>query len=68
MIVFLNFAQPIFGAEPVGVIFHNGSILTMNDKQPEVEAIAEKEGRIVALRDEVTVLQKSGSGTSTIDL
>ena len=64
----MNFAQPIVGPERVGVIFHNGSILTVYDKQPEVKAIAVKEGRIVALGDEVTVLQKSGSGTSTIDL
>lgn len=65
---FLNLAQPIFGSEAVGVILHNGSIFTMNDKQPEVEAIAVKEGRIVASGDEVTVLQKSGSGTSSFDL
>ncbi len=65
---FLNLAQPVLGAESVDVIFHNGSILTMNDKQPEVEAIAVKEGRIVAIGDEATVLQKSGSTTTRVDL
>jgi adenine deaminase len=35
------------GVEPADVVFKNGNIYTVNEKQPRAEAIAVKAGKIV---------------------
>ena len=34
-------------------IYHNGIIITINDQQPEAEAVAVKDGKILAVGSEV---------------
>jgi predicted amidohydrolase YtcJ len=67
-LLLLHLAQPLLASEAADVIFYNGSILTMNDNQPEVEAIAIKEGKIIAVGKKADILQKSGNATNKIDL
>ncbi|HSK80207.1 MAG TPA: amidohydrolase [Thermoanaerobaculia bacterium] len=59
-------------APPVDIqaetIFHNGHIVTVDPKQPEVEALAIAQGKIIAVGDEKTVMQRRGAGTKVIDL
>jgi predicted amidohydrolase YtcJ len=49
-------------------IFHKGHIVTVDPKQPEVEALAIAQGKIIAVGDEETVMQRRGAGTKVIDL
>jgi predicted amidohydrolase YtcJ len=59
-------------APPVDIqaetIFHGGHIVTVDPKQPEVEALAIAQGKIIAVGDEKTVMQRRGAGTKIIDL
>ena len=36
-------------ADTADTIYHNGAILTVNDAQPTAEAVAVKDGRIIAV-------------------
>jgi len=49
-------------------IFTNGDIVTMNDKVPSAEALAVKDGRILAVGSADEVLATQGAGTRVIDL
>jgi predicted amidohydrolase YtcJ len=49
-------------------IFRGGHIVTVDPKQPEVEALAIAQGKIIAVGDEKTVMQRRGAGTKVIDL
>ncbi|MFY9825770.1 MAG: amidohydrolase [Thermoanaerobaculia bacterium] len=49
-------------------IFRGGHIVTVDPKQPEVEALAIAQGKIIAVGDEKTVMQRRGAGTTVIDL
>lgn len=59
-------------APPVDIqaetIFRGGSIVTVDPKQPEVQALAIAQGKIIAVGDEKTVMQRRGTGTKVIDL
>ncbi|MBP6978667.1 MAG: hypothetical protein KBB71_10160, partial [Lentimicrobiaceae bacterium] len=50
------------------VIFHNGSILTMETAQPEAEAIAIRENLIIAVGNNQEILDMQNTETSLIDL
>jgi predicted amidohydrolase YtcJ len=50
------------------VVYFGGDILTIVDDQPSVEAVAVKDGRILAVGSEDEILQMAGSGTTRIDL
>jgi predicted amidohydrolase YtcJ len=56
------------GPEPADVIFINGNVYTVNDKQPRAEAIAVKGGRIVFVGSNSRVKTFEGAGTRVIDL
>ncbi len=56
------------GAEQADAIYHNGTILTMDDEQPTVEAVAVKDGQIVAVGAKDEVLKTAGDETAKIDL
>lgn len=60
----------ILNAEPAETVFINGNIHTVNDRQPEAEAIAVKGGRIVFVGSNAEVAEKfpSASGSRRIDL
>lgn len=50
-------------------IFYGGSIITVNDKSPMAEALAVKNGKIVAVGSEAAVLKaEKGDATKLIDL
>jgi predicted amidohydrolase YtcJ len=55
-------------AEPADAIYHNGTILTMDDEQPTAEAVAVKDGKIVAVGAKDDVLKTAGEETARIDL
>ncbi len=49
-------------------IWSGGPILTMNDAAPRAEAVAEKDGRILAIGNEAEVMAFKGPDTRMIDL
>lgn len=50
-------------------IFHGGSIVTVNDKQPEVSALAVRDGNILAVGDSADILKAhTGEKTQVVDL
>ncbi|EDY38568.1 amidohydrolase 3 [Cyanobium sp. PCC 7001] len=50
------------------VIFRGGEIVTVNDRQPQAEAVAISNGIIQAVGDDATVLKWKGANTKVIDL
>ncbi len=50
------------------IIFTGGEILTMNDAQPSAQALAVKDGRILAVGSAAEVMKTKGAATKTIDL
>ena len=67
--VFLALSAHIsLGAETADTIYHNGTILTINDAQPIAEAIAVKDGNIIAVGKESEVLKTASEDTQRIDL
>jgi len=71
---FLPFFIPTAYAEdPSGdsadTIFHGGTIITVDERQPEVSALAVKDGKIIAVGDEGEVLAAHRGGeTKMVDL
>ena len=49
-------------------IWHNGPILTMNDASMRAEAVAEKDGKIIAVGSTADVMKRKGDKTKVIDL
>jgi predicted amidohydrolase YtcJ len=65
-LVLLSQATP--GADTADAIYHNGTILTINDAQPTAEAVAVKDGKILTVGQETDVLKTVGEDTKKIDL
>jgi len=61
-------ASSSLGSETADIIYHNGTILTINDDQPAAEAVAVKDGKILAVGDEADVLKTKGEITKTVDI
>jgi predicted amidohydrolase YtcJ len=57
-----------FAADPADAIYHGGSIITVDDKNPTAEALAVKGGKIVAVGKKADVLAMQGEKTKLIDL
>src|SRR3989454_675842 len=55
-------------AEPADVVFVNGNVYTVNEKQPRAEAIAVKGDRIVFVGSNANAKRFQGGGTRVIDL
>src|SRR3989442_4795462 len=55
-------------AEPADVVFVNGNVYTVNEKQPRAEAIAVKGDRIVCVGSNANAKRFQGGGTRVIDL
>ncbi len=49
-------------------IYVGGDIITVNDQQPTVEALAVKEGTILAVGDKVDILKLKDNNTQMVDL
>ena len=65
-IIFWPFSSQ--AAEFAKQIYFNGDILTMNDKQPQVEALAIKDGKILAVGSKDEVFKLKDSKTQLVDL
>lgn len=57
----------VFG-QTADVIYHGGDIVTVDDKNPTAEALAVKDGRIVAVGKKDAVLKLKGEPTKLVDL
>ena len=49
-------------------IYKGGAIVTVNDAQPAAEAVAVKDGKILAVGNQVDVLKFKGDPTQLVDL
>lgn len=61
-------APAAFAAEVADVIYAGGPILTMDDANPLVEAVAVKSGRIIAAGEAAEVMKLKGGATQMVDL
>src|SRR5262245_47236052 len=55
-------------AEPADVVFKNGNIYTVNERQPRAEAVAVKGGKIVFVGSNSNAKAYEGKGTRIVDL
>lgn len=62
------FCPLMASAQVADTIYHNGSIITVNDDQPTAEAVAVKDGRILAVGDMNELLKIKGVNTRLVDL
>lgn len=60
--------QPEAKAQNADTIYHNGTIITVDDTLPRAEALAVLDGKILAVGEKQTVLQARGDATKLIDL
>lgn len=62
-------ALPALAQDTADRIFVGGPVLTMNDAQPRAEAVAVKDGKIIAVgsRDEVMKLKAEGTEITELD-
>lgn len=63
----LCWAASLMG-EPADVIFFGGDIITVNDQQPDAEAVAIKDGKIVFVGDKKAAFDLKGGETKLVDL
>jgi predicted amidohydrolase YtcJ len=61
-------ATPSPQAEPADIIFHNGTVITIDTERPTAEAVAIKGQRIQAVGTEEEILAYRGAGTVLVDL
>jgi hypothetical protein len=54
--------------EKADTIYHGGSILTIDDANPRAEAVAVKDGRIIAVGKKEDVLKTQNDATKLVDL
>ena len=65
----ISLSAQVFGSsETADSIYLNGTILTINDAAPTAEAVAVKDGRILAVGKASEVTKTRGEQTTTIDL
>ncbi|MEQ8262919.1 amidohydrolase [Pseudohaliea sp.] len=62
------FASTQLAAETADTIYHGGTILTIDDDNPVVEAVAVADGRILSLGAEAAVLATADGDTRRVDL
>ncbi|HEY8569619.1 amidohydrolase, partial [Microbulbifer sp.] len=60
--------QLALAAETADAIFHNGNIITIDDNHPSAEAVAVKDGKIIAVGKRDDVLKTADENTRKIDL
>ena len=56
------------GDESADTIYHNGTIITINDAQPRAEAVAVLDGKILAVGAKDEILRIKGDATKLVDL
>ena len=62
------FVSGAHAAETADIIYSGGPILTMDDANPRAEAVAIKDGRILAVGTAGDVMALKGAGTTMVDL
>jgi len=67
-VLLFSFAPTTVKVEPADLVFINGNIYTVNDKQPHAEAIAVKADRIVFVGSNAAAKNYQGANTRVIDL
>jgi predicted amidohydrolase YtcJ len=67
-VLLVTTASLAWAQEPADRIFTGGPVLTMNDAQPRAEAVAVKDGRIVAVGTPEEIAALRGEGTEVTDL
>lgn len=67
-IVLALFATGACGQDVADTIYTGGPILTIDDEQPTAEAVAVRDGRILAVGDEKSVFAYRGNSTGMFDL
>ena len=67
-ILLFNLAPTGMKVEPADLVFINGNIYTVNDKQPRAEAVAVKSDRIVFVGSNVAAKKYQGAKTRVVDL
>jgi predicted amidohydrolase YtcJ len=60
--------QVLLAAQTADTIYLNGTILTINDSQPTAEAVAVKDGKILAVGRKADVLKTAGESTERMDI
>lgn len=60
-------SQSVSAQQP-DVIYHGGTILTIDDQTPSAEAVAVRDGKIIAVGSKDDVLKAKGSATKLVDL
>ncbi|EPA8651858.1 amidohydrolase [Photobacterium damselae] len=60
--------EPDESAVFADTIYVNGDIVTINDKQPQVEAVAAKDGKIIAVGNKQDILKLKDANTELFDL
>jgi len=66
--VAITISASAFAEEIADTIYHNGTIITINDSQPRTEAVAVLGGKILAVGTKEEILKRKGDGTKLIDL
>ncbi len=61
-------AMPAQGIEIADKIYHGGPIITVDSRLPDAEALAVKDGKIVAVGRRADVLRTKGESTRMVDL
>ena len=61
-------SPPVRTTPVADVIYTGGPIVTVNDRQPTAEALAVRDGRILAVGDAAAIEQHAGEATQRIDL
>ena len=55
-------------AGPADIVYHGGPIVTVSDRQPSVEAVAVKDGKIIAVGNKAGVLKMAGDKAKMVHL
>lgn len=62
------FLQPAFASTQADAIYSGGTIITMNDASPRAEAVAVKDGKIIAAGAASDIIKLKGDQTQMVDL
>lgn len=66
--IVLALGEPCLAADPADLIIHGGPIVTVDRRQPTVEAVAVRDGKIVAVGTDAEVMPHKGDTTRVVDL
>ena len=68
IIMGIGISTPAFGIDIADVIYHEGTIITINDAQPRAEAVAVKKGKILAVGSIEEIFAHKGEPTELVSL